>query len=269
MRILSKDPVALAIMAALLVAYALLCLLLDPLMIKRLAPAAFSPWVIKLTEIGMMAQFFAVWSQAIATATSNPNNIKWESVNSFLLLQFVGGLLAWWSQMESVFVSMVMTFFGSCFVAWAKLKRTDQTSPAIGPSPKVQIAFVWIGLPVIYLILLQLVTQWWSGSEPASWAATATLVVGPLMFFQVRAIWYIAISALREMDNISGFSMMGQYLLLTLQISGTILSISAENVFLGYAMALSAVSTVITISTLLVKRYRWRGVHRPETDPVV
>ncbi|MEP1209533.1 MAG: hypothetical protein ABJM29_01690 [Rhizobiaceae bacterium] len=268
MRLSIKDPSALAIMVALLIAYATLCLFVDPLLFKRLAPAAFSPWVIRLTEFGMMAQFFAVWSQAVATATANPSNIKWQSVNSFLLLQLVGGLLAWWSHLESVFVSMVMTFFGSCFIAWAKLKRQDQTSPAIGPSPKVQLGFVWIGLPIIYLILLELVSDWWAGSQPADWAATATLIVGPLMFFQIRAIWYIAISALREKDDISGFSMMGQYLLLTLQVSGTILSINAENIFLGYAMALSVVSTIITICTLLLKRYRWRGVQRPATDPV-
>jgi hypothetical protein len=249
-------------MVTLFVIFAALCWLLDPLDIKQLFPAAFSPIVIKFAEYGMMAQFFAVGSQAVATATNNPNNIKWESVSGFLLLQFVGGLLAWWSQMESVFVSMVITFFGSCYIAVAKLKRTNPTQPRIGPSSFVQLGFVWLGLPVIYIVLLKLVTIWWTGIEPAPWAGTATLVVGPLMFFQVRAIWYIAISVAREKENISGFSFLSQLMLLTLQLSGTILSINAENVFLGYAMALSVVSTVITIFILILKRHQWGGVKR-------
>lgn len=264
MRISIKDPSAFGLMSVLLVIYGALCVFLDPLQIKQFAPSAFSPWIIKATEIGMMTQFFAVWSQGVSTATQNPNNIKWQSVQSFLLLQIVGGLLAWFSNLESIFVSMVVAFFGSCYVGWAKFKRKDHTSPGIGPSAKVQLGFVWFGLPIIYLALLEIVTRLWAGSEPSVWATTATLVVGPLMFFQVRAIWYIAISAFRENDNISGFSMTGQYLLLTLQVSGTILSINAENVFLGYAMALSVVSTVITISTLFVKRYLWGGVENPK-----
>ena len=263
MRTLIKDPVAFWLMVVLFAVFVALCLLLDPQHLMRSIPVLFSPLILKLAAYGMLAQIFAVWSQAIATATKNPNNLKWESVNGFLLLQFIGGLLAWWSQMESVFVSMVIAFFGSCYIAVAKLKRTDQSKAKIGPPLYVQLGFVWFGLPAIFIALLKLVTIWWAGTDPVSWAGTATMIVGPLMFFQVRAIWYIAISAVREKDNISGFSLLGQFLLLTLQFSGTILSIHAENVFLGYAMALSLVSTVITISTLLIKRYRWGGLLRP------
>lgn len=263
MRISIKDPVAFWLMALLFVVFVTLCLLVDPQQVKQFIPALFSPLVLKLAAIGMLGQVFAVWSQAIATATKNPNNLKWESVTGFLLLQVIGGLLAWWSQMESVFVSMVISFFGSCYITVAKLKRTDQSKPAIGPPVYVQLGFVWLGLPIIFLALLKLVTLWWAGSDPAPWAGTATLIVGPLMFFQVRAIFYIAISSVREMNNISGFSLLAQLLLLTLQFSGAILSIHAENIFLGYAMVLSLISSVTTVSTLIVKRFRWGGLERP------
>jgi len=265
MRISIKDPVAFWLMVLLFTIFAGLCLWVDPQQFKRSTPGLFSPLVLKFAAFGMLGQVFAVWSQAIATATKNPNNLKWESVSGFLLLQIIGGLLAWWSQMESVFVSMVIAFFGSCYIAVAKLKRADQSKPRIGPPLYVQLGFVWLGLPVIFVALLKLVTMWWAGSDPAPWAGTATLIVGPLMFFQVRAIFYIAISAVREKDNISGFSLVAQFLLLTLQFSGTILSIHAENIFLGYAMALSLVSSVITISTLLLKRFRWGGLQRQIT----
>lgn len=249
-------------MVILFTVFALLCAFLDPQTLKDMFPALFSQTFLKFAAYGMLGQVFAIWMQAVATATKNPNNLKWQTVNSFLMLQVIGALLAWWSQMESVFVSMVISFFGSCYIATAKLKRSDASQKKVGPPVFIQLAFVWLGLPIIFIALRSLVAFWWTTSEPAAWAGTATLIVGPLMFFQIRAIWYIAISAVREQVNISGFSLLGQFLLLTLQFSGTFLSIQAENMFLGSAMALSFISTVITISTLLLKRFQWGGLQR-------
>lgn len=212
-----------------------------------------------LARYGMLSQPFAVWWTAVATATRNPRVAPWPMIKGFAILQSAGLVLAWLSQIDDMVVSMATALAGTIYMWRVKAVRGEnhRASP-LGWRYETQLVTVLVGI-VATFVLLQPLVQYTYVPTLEYYEVMLRVALGPVMFWQIRAIWHMTVRAFREVCDLRSYTLANQLLYATLQASGFVLSVSAGDRFLAYAMLISLPGVFLTYGIAKVKEVRWGG----------